>query len=328
MFNIIPQPVSVLFNGDKKGFTLHSGTTISPFPCAEGLIAFARKVFNKKVIMHEDTGEERSIILKLDDTIEQNEGYTIKCENRRVYINAKTETGLFYGIQTLKQMLLQTGGKIPYTEIVDYPRFSYRGFKLSFGKNFYTVDEIKRIVDLLALHKLNILSWQDNSNHYTQEDVEEIVAYCHAQKIRMITESETDGRDFVNSSASPYRFDFPYGWNTLKMVCEDDGALTENDEQTVGIEILMKTDYVADMKQFEFLAFPRLGAMSENAWAEKGYPSFTTFLHKANDYYNLLDVYNVNGAPIKKACPSFIYKRISSLCFKFKMLRNKENVKN
>ena len=56
------------------------------------------------------------------------EGYTIKCEDRRVYINAKTETGLFYGLQTLKQMLLQTNGKIPYTEIVDYPRFSYRGY--------------------------------------------------------------------------------------------------------------------------------------------------------------------------------------------------------
>ena len=70
MFNIIPQPVSVIFNTDKKGFTLHSGTTISPYPFAKDLISFARKVFNKKIIMHEDTGEERSIILKIDNVVE------------------------------------------------------------------------------------------------------------------------------------------------------------------------------------------------------------------------------------------------------------------
>ena len=157
MFNIIPQPVSVIFNTDKKGFTLHSGTTISPYPFAEDLISFARKVFNKKIIMHEDTGEERSIILKIDNVVENDEGYTIKCEDRRVYINAKTETGLFYGLQTLKQMLLQTNGKIPYTEIVDYPRFSYRGYMLDCGRYFYPVEDVKRIIDLMALHKLNVL---------------------------------------------------------------------------------------------------------------------------------------------------------------------------
>ena len=139
MFNIIPQPVSVLINQANKGFTLHAGTTISPFDFCDDFIAFCRKMFNKKVYIHEDTGEERSIILTLDDNIAQDEGYILKCDNRRVYINAKTEAGLFYGLQTLKQLLLQTNGKIPYTEIVDYPRFSYRGYMLDCGRYFYKV---------------------------------------------------------------------------------------------------------------------------------------------------------------------------------------------
>lgn len=502
MFNILPQPVSVLLNKDKKGFTLHAGTTISPFPFADDLISFARKVFNKKIIIHEDTGEERSIILKIDETIENEEGYTLKCENRRVYINAKTESGLFYGLQTLKQLLLQTDGKIPYTEIVDYPRFSYRGYMLDCGRYFYTVDEIKRIVDLMALHKLNVLHWHltedqgwrveikkyplltqkgsmrshTNFNHkphggyYTQEDVKEIVAYCHSRKIKVIPEYDIPGhsvaaiacypelsccnrnlevathwgvkhdilcagkestyqfvfdvldelmelfpdkiihiggdeavkmrwqncphcqkaieenglrdedelqvffmskvndylkskgyssimwnydkinyvenlspdiawtvcgmgddkdlvknelnrgRKLINTHCYPYYFDFPYGWNTLKMVCEDDGALTDNDEETWGIEAQMWTEYVPNMKKLEFLTFPRLGAMAENAWAEKGYGSFTTFLHKSSDYFKLLDVYDVGYAPIKKACPSFIYKHASSIWFKRRVL--------
>ena len=82
----------------------------------------------------------------------------------------------------------------------------------------------------------------------------------------------------------------------------------------------MWTEYVPNMKRLEFLTFPRLGAMAENAWAERGYPSFSTFLHKAPTYYNLLDAYNVNYAPLKKACPSFFYKHASSLWFKRRVL--------
>lgn len=328
MFNIIPQPVSILFNTDRKGFTLHSGTTISPLPIAEDLISFARKVFNKKIIMHEDTGEERSIILKIDDSVENDEGYTLKCENRRVYINAKTETGLFYGLQTLKQMLLQTNGKIPYTEIVDYPRFSYRGCLLDFGRYCYTQEEIKRFVYLMSIHKLNVLRLQDFNTHYTPQEITELVEYCKKRKIKVATDEDGKNNETVNSDLSPYALDFPYGKNTLKMVCDNDGALTDNDEETSGIEARLYTEYVSDMKRLEFLTFPRLGAMAENAWAEKEYPSFTTFLHKANDYYKLLDVYKVGAAPIKKACPSFVYKHASTIWFRCKTLKNKGKLKN
>lgn len=498
MFNIIPQPVSILTNADKKGFSLHAGTVISPYPFCEDFVKFVRKHFNKKIRIHEDTYEEQSIILKIDGSIQSDEGYTLKCADRRVFINAKTETGLFYGLQTFKQMLLQKNGKLPYTEIVDFPRFSYRGFLLDCGRYFFSVEDIKRIADLLALHKINTLHWhltedqgwrveikkyplltekgayrshtnfgsKPHGGYYTQDDVKEIVAYCHNRKIKVIPEfdipahtvsaiacypylscfdrelevashwgvkhdilcagkestyrfvfdvldeltelfpdkiihiggdeavklrwkhcphcqkaikdnnlkdendlqmhfmsvvnnyleekgvstimwnfdlsSDTQnlnphigwtvcdsaidkkllkreiarGRKIINTSSYPYYFDFPYGWNSLKKVCENDGALTDNDSETLGIEACMWTEYVPDMKKFDFMAFPRLGAMAENAWAEKGYPSFATFLYKAADYYKLLDAYNVGYAPIKKACPSFIYKHFSSIWFK------------
>lgn len=497
MYNIIPQPVQILTNSDRKGFTLHAGTTITPYPFAQDLISFCRKVFNKKVRMHEDTGDEKSIILSIDDTIAHDEGYKIKCENRRVFITAKTETGLFYGVQTLKQMLLQTEGKLPYTEIEDEPRFKHRGLLLDVGRYFYSVEDVKRIINLMALHKLNVLHWHltedqgwrveikkyplltekgsvrshTNFNHkahrgyYTQEEIKEIVTYCHERKIKVIPEfdipghtvsaiacyphlacyernlevathwgvkhdilcagkdstykfvydvldelielfpdkiihiggdeavkmrwencpdcqkaikenglaNEDDlqmffmskvndylkgkgyssimwsydkfdntknlsediawtvcgmgddeelvknelnrGRKLINTHCKPYYFDFPYGWNTLKKVCEDDGALTENDEETLGIEACMWTEYVPNMKRLEFLMFPRLGAMAENAWAEKEYPSFKTFMYKANNYYKLLDVYKVGYAPLKKACPSYLYKKSSSMWF-------------
>jgi len=312
MFNIIPQPSSVLINQSNKGFTLHAGTIISPFDFCEDFIDFCRKVFNKKVHIHEDTGEERSIILTLDDAIEHDEGYTLKCENRRVYINAKTELGLFYGLQTLKQLLLQTEGKIPYTEIKDEPRFSYRGFTLDCEKYFYTVGELKRIASLFALHKFNSFNLI-HKGYYTQEDIKELVKYCDKKKIHLVTENERNKNNFT------YRLDYPYGMNTLKNVCDSNEELYE----ASGIEILVNTAHIPDLKRFEYLLFPRLEAIAENGWAESDYPSFSTFLHKSIDCYKLLEVYNVNAAPIKKACPSFIYKHTSSIAYKIKAKKQK-----
>lgn len=312
MFNIIPQPVSIIINRDKKGFTLHAGTTISPYDFCEDFICFARNVLNKKVRIHEDTGEEKSIILKIDNSIQNDEGYTLKCENRRVLICAKTEAGLFYGLQTLKQLLLQSEGKIPYVEITDEPRFSYRGFMLDCKKNFFTVDEIKRIVDLAALHKLNVFNL-NCGEYYTQDEMKEIVEYCSNKKIEMNKSEKT----LINSNEYPYRFDYPYGINTLKNVCSDNGIMNGIDEP-LGIEACVNTSHIIDMKRFEYLVFPRLGAMAENAWAEREYPSFSTFVYKAEDYCKLLNACNVKYAPLKKACPSFVYKHSSSFWYKIK----------
>lgn len=316
MFNIIPQPVSILINRDKKGFTLHAGTIISPYPFVQEFISAMRKNFNKKIYVHEDTGEERSIILTIDDSIEHNEGYTIKCENRRVFINAKTETGLFYGLQTLKQMLLQTEGKLPYTEITDYPRFSYRGLMLDCEKNIYAVGDVERLIDMMALHKMNVLRWKHNNN-YTREEVENVVKYCQDRKIKVILND--DNKKGINSSLHPYCLDYPYGINTLKKVCNDDGEIPAENNETVGVEASIRTKNVADVKKAEYYLYPRMGAISENVWAEKGFPTFSTFLHKAEDYYKLLDVYKVNYASLRKACPSFLYKHASVI--KFKLMR-------
>lgn len=313
MFNVVPQPVSILINRDKKGFTLHTGTIISPYPFVQEFISVIRKNFNKKVYVHEDIGEERSIILKIDDSVEHDEGYTIKCENRRVFINAKTETGLFYGLQTLKQMLLQTEGKLPFTEITDYPRFSYRGLMLECEKNIYAVCDVKHVIDMMALHKMNVLRWKHNNN-YTQDEIQDIVKYCQDRKIKVIF-NDNDKKKEINSNLRPYCLDYPYGINTLKKVCNGDN---ENGE-IIGLEASFRTKNVADVKKAEYYLHPRLGAISENAWAEKGFPTFSTFLHKAEDYYKLLDIYEMHYATLRKACPSFLYKYASII--KFKLMR-------
>ena len=124
------------------------------------------------------------------------------------------------------------------------------------------------------------------------------------------------GRKLINAKNRPYYLDFPYGWNSLKDVCDDDGALTNNDSDTMGLEASMWTEYVPNMKKLEFLTFPRLGAIAEKAWSEKGSSTYSTFTDKIATYYKLLDAHKINYAPMNKACPSFFYKHASSVWFK------------
>ena len=66
MYNIIPQPVSILTNSERKGFTLHAGTTVTPCAFADMFISFVRKTLNKKVRIQEDTDEEKTIVFKIE----------------------------------------------------------------------------------------------------------------------------------------------------------------------------------------------------------------------------------------------------------------------
>lgn len=494
MFKIIPQPTSIKIN-DGDYFIIEKGLTFPQNDLLSDLTAFVKKVFGVEAAFSDSN--DCAIDLIIDNAFEYDEGYKLVCERGKIHITAKTENGLFYGLQTLKQVLLQSNGKVPSMEIFDYPRFGFRGYLLDCGRYFYTVDEVKRIVDLMALHKLNVLHWhltedqgwrieskkyplltekgsfrthtnfgiKPHGGFYTQEEIKDIVAYCHKRYIKVYPEFDVPGhsvaaiscypylscfdrdlevathwgvkhdilcagkettyqfvydildelielfpdkvihiggdeavkmrwrlcphcqkaikdnglkdegelqmyfmtkvseylkskgyssimwnydslgsterlspdimwdvcgldgeigvikheigrgRKLINTKNKAYYLDFPYGWTSIEKTCNDEPALTDNDAETFGVEACMWTEYVPNMKRLEFLTFPRLGAMAENAWAQKGYPNYSTFLGKVKEYYKLLDVYNVKYAPMSKANPSFIYKHASSLWF-------------
>ena len=92
----------------------------------------------------------------------QKGGYELQISPNSVKINGDSGEGIFYGIQTLIQ-LLPTGVsaelKIPVLLVEDYPRFSYRGLMLDCGRHFFPVDFIKKYIDFIALHKMNYFHW-------------------------------------------------------------------------------------------------------------------------------------------------------------------------
>jgi hexosaminidase len=85
------------------------------------------------------------------------EGYTISVSPSLVDIHANTAAGIFYGLQTFLQMLPPGASGIPCAEIVDYPRFVWRGLMLDVSRHFFSKKEVFRYIDEMAAYKYNVL---------------------------------------------------------------------------------------------------------------------------------------------------------------------------
>ena len=86
------------------------------------------------------------------------EEYTLAVTPRTVEILGGSPQAMFYALQTLRQ-LVATDGTVPAGVVRDKPCFAHRGGMLDSGRHFWTVDEVKRFIDILAMHKLNVFHW-------------------------------------------------------------------------------------------------------------------------------------------------------------------------
>lgn len=83
------------------------------------------------------------------------EGYQLEIDEAGVRLTAKTGIGLFYGKQTLLQLLTPNG--LPYVKINDQPRFPYRGLHLDVSRHFFDKEEVKKLMNVMSYYKLNTL---------------------------------------------------------------------------------------------------------------------------------------------------------------------------
>jgi hexosaminidase len=175
-YAIIPRPV--LLEPRAGEFTLRATTEIA-VSAADSMIAhaFARSLtpatgYALSVRVGAPRSGARSVIALIRDPSLDSlgrEGYTLDASQDRVVIRAASGTGLFYGTQSLKQLLppevlrsARVAGvawTAPAARIVDKPRFVWRGSHLDVGRHFMPVDYVKRHLDLMALHKLNTFHW-------------------------------------------------------------------------------------------------------------------------------------------------------------------------
>lgn len=164
---IIPQPVS--YQVGVGQFLLTKDTRIIVLGNPEVKLAKTTEWFKgrlKKAGIETGSLGQNNIALQLlsgQEKLQWEEGYKLRVTNEEIKIAANNEVGIFYGLQTLLQMLPVSAkgsvASIPACTITDYPRFGWRGLMLDVSRHFFTVDEVKSYIELMASYKLNVFHW-------------------------------------------------------------------------------------------------------------------------------------------------------------------------
>jgi hexosaminidase len=251
-YNLIPQPKKL--QPQQGVFVMKKGMSVSVenelfSPVAALLVGQANKVASLGLSLNK--GKSGAISFHLNPSITK-EAYVLKVASKKIDIEASTGAGAFYALQTLMQLMPPamsgdvanaTSISIPNCTIEDEPRFGYRGLMLDVGRYFFSVEDIKRFLDVMAMYKLNTFHWHltedqgwrveikkyplltqissvrkesmlghyrdrkyDGKPHggfYTQEQIKEVVAYAASKYITVIPEIEMPGHSQAVLAAYP-----------------------------------------------------------------------------------------------------------------------------
>ena len=194
----------------------------------------------KKGMLNFPVGEMPKVEKKKIPQLSEKESYRITIDENGVLIEGADDAGLYYGELTLKQLMLNYRGCLPYLYIYDEPEFAYRGFMIDSCRHFFTVDELKKMIDGAALFKFNKFHFHlsedqgfrvemesyplltsvgsvrpssnfgkgENDNtpyggYYTKEELKDIVKYCEERYIEVIPEFDFPGHTTAVIAAYP-----------------------------------------------------------------------------------------------------------------------------
>lgn len=246
--SIIPKPVADSLSGSAFELTKSTKINVRVGAAAEEVQAIGQYLadrlnpatgFNLKA---ETTDKEAStgIYIQLaSDASLGAEGYTLTITSELITLSANQPAGLFYGVQTLRQLLpaaiehtsaQKTSWEIATGTIRDYPQYAWRGSMLDVARHFFSVEDVKRYIDLIAAYKMNVLhlhlsddqgwrieikSWPrltteggktqvggEKGGFYTQEQYKDIVAYAQSRYITVVPEIDMPGH--INSALVSY----------------------------------------------------------------------------------------------------------------------------
>ena len=194
--------------------------------------------FKNDVTTVSENGPETVIQLKIDPTIlsGSEEAYVMEIKTDTIRITGRSPQGLMHGIQTLLQVIPKNYGPVtlPGLLIRDEPKFAHRGLLLDCCRHFWSVDVVKKYIDLLCYYKMNVLHWhltedqgwriqinkypkltevgawrteEDGSRYggyYTQHDIKEVVEYAASRHITVIPEIELPGHSLAALASYPH----------------------------------------------------------------------------------------------------------------------------
>jgi hexosaminidase len=196
---------------------------------------------------------KRAVVFTLASGGQSPEGYTLDVSSKGAVVSASDPRGLFNGAVTLWQLLTMHMAdnheiRIPAVRIVDAPRLRWRGLLLDSARQYQSVAFIKRYIDFMALHKLNVLHWRlvddrawrlqipnypkltGGMSSYTVDDVREIVAHAAARNVTIVPGLEMPGGATAAATGYPSlrAADTPTGGSNLYNVDEETFAFFDS----------------------------------------------------------------------------------------------------
>lgn len=243
--------------------------------------------------------QEDIIALKINSSLEEDlgiEGYKLTINSKGIVIEGATDTGVFYGIQSLRHLLspeFESNSKaeqkvaLPYVTIIDKPRFKWRSFMLDEARHFKGMAEVKRLIDQMALLKMNRFHWHltddqgwrieikkypkltqigsirkdtqtsrkseqrtgvPHQGFYTQQQIKEIVNYAQDRHIQIVPEIEMPGHATAAIAAYPWLGSL----GTTTEVAQTFGKL----EDSFDVSNPKVVEFLKDVLQEVFQLFP------------------------------------------------------------------------
>ena len=252
-YNVVPLPKSVVmakglpFNLTNATTIVYEGTNPEMKRNARFLSEYIQQASGiKTAVLDKRDKKAAAIVLTIDPKVTGAEAYRLSVNNKQVTIAASTPAGVFYGIQTLRKSLpVQTTGEaitLPAVTVADAPRFGYRGMMLDCARHFFPLSFVKKFIDILAMHNMNVFHWHltedqgwrleikshpeltakssmrsgtvighnatvdDSIPHggfYTQQEAREIVEYARQRHITVIPEIDMPGHMLAALAAYP-----------------------------------------------------------------------------------------------------------------------------
>jgi hexosaminidase len=233
---IIPSPQKVKYSPGQ--FEIKSSTIIvapgSLRDIAELFAAGSGDIPEKKLSVSGKGEASGNIILSIDKSIPNKEGYELNISSTKIEIRASSEAGIFYGLQTLHQLIISSGNSVIQAQLIkDSPRFAWRGVMLDVSRTFMPVNLVKRYIDLFSQYKLNIVhlhltddqgwrieikryplltktgskfdaKYNTMGGYYSQDEIRDLVRYAHLRNVTLVPEIELPGHACAALAAYPW----------------------------------------------------------------------------------------------------------------------------
>ena len=243
--SLLPKPQ--LYKDTGKNFTMGKVKLSTPVLRSEWEVFIMNA--GGEIVEHSSSVIEVELVPSIEEArLNRAEAYRLSVSNKRIKIEAVTEQGVYWAMQTLRQLEQKKGKRssVAGCEIVDWPAFRIRGFMQDVGRSYISMEELKREIEILSRFKINVFHWHLTENqawrleskifpmlndsvntirmpgkYYTLEEARDLVDFCKKHQVLLIPEIDMPGHSAAFVRAFRHDMQSPEGMKILKLLLDE-----------------------------------------------------------------------------------------------------------